>query len=295
VSTLAAAATAAAARLAAAGVASPLVDARWLVAAAAGRDPRRAPDHTLAEDAAVALERMIARRVAREPLQLIIGGTAFRTLEIVCRPGVFVPRPETEILAGLAIDVVRDVVDRHGSAVVLEPCCGTGAVALSIAAEVDHVTVHAGDISIEAVRLAEANRTALSERDPAAAARVRLLQSDLMEAFDPHLRGRVDVLVANPPYLPLDDAGELPTEVIAHDPPAALFGGATGHELVDRLLTEAPGWLTAGGAVLIELDVRRGAAAVDHARHAGLEAVRLTPDLTGAPRFLVARAPKPRR
>lgn len=290
--TLAAAVVDAAARLATAGVSSPAVDARWLVAAACGHDPRRAPDRPLSSGAAERLAPMLARREAREPLQLIVGSTAFRTLELSCAPGVFIPRPETEILAGLAIDLARRAVDAVGGAIVVEPCCGTGAVSLALAVELAAVEVHASDLSADAVALARRNLARLRADGRVIASAVSITEGDLLAPFDVALRGRVDVLVANPPYLPLAEGLTLPREVIDHDPHGALFGGPDGHEVVDALLATAPGWLAPGGAVLLELDVRRGEEALALAADAGLVDRWLEPDLAGARRFLVAhRAP----
>jgi release factor glutamine methyltransferase len=294
--TLVAVAAEVAERLARAGVASPEVDARWLVRAASGRDPRSAPEAGLEPGAAARLEEMVARRAAREPLQLIVGSTAFRTLELACSPGVFIPRPETEILAGLAIDAARAAISARGAALVIEPCCGTGAVALSVAVEVVGAQVQAADISAAALRCARANLEALHAGGAGAVSaasapvgeRVQLHEGALLEAFDDGLRGRIDVLVANPPYLPTSDLELLPLEVSQHDPHAALFGGTHGHELVDELIRAATIWLAPAGTLLLELDVRRGEDAVTVARRAGLHDVRLEADLAGAPRFLVA-------
>jgi release factor glutamine methyltransferase len=282
--------------LAAADVATPAADARWLVMAASGHDPRRAPGRRLDAEASGALATMLARRTAREPLQLIVGSTAFRTLELTCAPGVFIPRPETEVLAGLAIDHVRRAIAERGGATVVEPCCGTGAVSLAIAAEVVDVEVHAADLSPAAVELASRNRDRVRADGLMLARRVDIVEGDLLAAFDVRLQGQVDVLVANPPYLPLADGPSLPPEVDAHDPHTALFGGVDGHEVVDALLAAAPDWLAPGGTVLLELDARRGRDAVASAERAGLVDARLEPDLSGALRFLVAhRAPEARR
>jgi len=294
--TLAAAAARVAVQLAQAHVASPEVDARWLVEAASGRDPRSVPTAVLTPDAARRLEDMVTRRAAREPLQLIVGSTAFRTLELICTPGVFIPRPETEILAGLAIDAARSARSARGHVLVVEPCCGTGAVSLSVAVEVAGAHVHAADVSADAVRCARANLEALRAGgagilpgDPGPVGeRVQLFEGPLLEPFDEALRGHVDVLVSNPPYLPTSDVELLPPEVAQHDPHAALFGGEDGHELVDELIRAAPSWLAPAGTLLLELDVRRGQDAVEVALGAGLHDVRLVADLAGAPRFLVA-------
>ncbi len=285
---LAAAAAAVAARLAAAGVPSPAVDARWVVAAAAGTDPRRRPDLDLDDAAAGRLEPLVARRAAREPLQLVLGATEFRTLTLRCTPGVFVPRPETEVLAGLAIDAARAAIAARGAALVAEPCCGTGAVALSVAAEVAGARVVAGDLDPTAVRLARANLVALG---PPVAGAVDLREGALLDVLGPEEVGRVDVIVANPPYLPLADLPALPPEVAEHDPHRALFGGPDGHEVVGELLDAAAMVLAPGGVVLLEIDARRGGDALDRAARAGLVSARLHRDLGGAERFLAARRP----
>jgi len=300
VTTVAAAAHDATEVLRAAGVASPEVDARWLVEAASGIDPRRAPEVALSRAAAEQLATMLARRAARVPLQLVVGTTAFRALTLACRPGVFVPRPETEVLAGLAIDAARRALagrpaDAHGGpddagdpVVVLEPCCGTGAIGLAIASEVAGLDVQLGDVSDEAVELARHNHERLVTQGPLRSA-VTVSQGDLLAAFDPRLAGSVDVLVANPPYLPSADLAGLDPEVAEHDPAAALFGGADGHEVVGTLLRDAVRWLRPGGVVLLEVDARRSTEVADIARAERLVDVRTFDDLTGAPRFVGAR------
>ena len=287
---LAGAAAAATAVLTAAGVASPAVDARWLVAAAAGHDPRRRPAAPLDPAAAARLDALVARRAAREPLQLVIGTTAFRTLTLACVPGVFVPRPETEVLAGLAVTAARAAVAAHGTALVVEPCCGTGAVALAVAVEVPGARVVAGDVDPAAVALARANAAEVRDLRPGA---VEAREGDLLEVLAPDERGHVDVVVANPPYLPRADLPTLPPEVADHDPHRALFGGPDGHEVVGALLGAAAAALTPGGTVLCEIDARRGDDALARAAAAGLVDAELHRDLGGAARFLGARRPGP--
>jgi release factor glutamine methyltransferase len=300
------------ARLAAAGVASPRPDARWLlehVLAVAG-DPTAPAGAALLKD-------LVARRAAREPLQLVLGTTAFRTVELLCRSGVFVPRPETEVLAGVAIDAAREVVARQAGSdragrqagghqaadgqagrdpLVVEPCTGTGAVACSLVAEVPGVRVIATDRDPAAVALATENlrRVAAGVAGVPPAAHQpswEVRQGDLLGPVDAALRGHLDVLVANPPYLPASDRGRWDPEVADHDPDVALVGGPDGHEVVDALLAAATTWLAPGGLVAIELDARRAEDALAVARRVGLVDARLVADLTGAPRIVAGRRP----
>ena len=274
-----------------AGVASPEVDARWLIEAAAGADPRRAPDQPLTDGAAELLAGFVARRCAREPLQLIVGTTAFRTLELRCRPGVFVPRPETEVLAGLAVELARAAQqDGADPVVVHEPCCGTGAVGLAVASEVDGAVVLLADRSEDAVALATENRDASAARGELRSA-VEVHHGRLLDAFVGSGHGLAHVIVANPPYLPTGDLDGLDPEVVDHDPHDALAGGPDGHELVDELLAQAARALRPGGAVLIEIDARRSEETLAVARRCGLADARAHEDLTGAPRFVLARRP----
>jgi release factor glutamine methyltransferase len=274
-------------RLAAAGVPDPASDARWLV------------DHvvevagdTVGRGASL-LDELIGRRVAREPVQLIVGRTWFRHLELVCAPGVFIPRPETEVVASLAIDAARAVSRTTAPVRVVEPCCGTGAIALTLAAEVPGVQVVAGDVSAAAVALTRTNLGRVLDGAAggplAPGSSVRVVTSDLLDGVDPAWRGHLDVLVANPPYLPSGDRDSWAPEVADHDPDRALVGGDDGHEVVDALLAAAGDWLRPGGTVVLEIDERRADDALATARSAGLSEVRIVPDLTGADRAIVAR------
>lgn len=280
-------------RLDAAGVPTPDVDARWIVDAMIDRFG----EDLVSCDRGV-LDALVERRAAREPLQLVLGHTTFRWVELACRPGVFVPRPETEVVAGLAIDAARAA---GSSPRVVEPCTGTGAIACAIASEVPGAQVVAADRSSAAADLARANVAALQQAvapDPwrpgpwqAPGVHVEVHRADLLDAVPASWRGAVDVLVANPPYLPDRDRGTWDPEVGDHDPPGALVGGVDGHEVVDALLVAAPGWLRPGGTLVLEIDERRGDDAVVGARRAGLVDAHVVADLTGRDRALVARAP----
>lgn len=283
-------------RLDAAGVPTPDVDARWIVDAMIDR---------FGEDLAGCdrgvLDALVERRAAREPLQLVLGHTTFRWVELACRAGVFVPRPETEVVAGLAADAARAA----GAAPrVVEPCTGTGAIACAVASEVPGVHVVASDRSASAVQLARTNAAALGDgRAPrpwrpgpwlAPDATVEVRRVDLRDAVPVAWRGTVDVVVANPPYLPDHDRETWAPEVGDHDPHDALVGGADGHELVEALLAAAAGWLRAGGTVIVEIDDRRGHDAVTSATAAGLVDAHVVADLSGRDRAVVAHMPADR-
>lgn len=267
------------ARLVAAGVPSPEVDARLLVEHAAD---------------AGGLDELVARRVVREPLQQILGRTWFRTLELRCTAGVFVPRPETEIVAGVAIDAAR--ASPHRPRRVVDVGTGSGAIACALVAEVVDIEVVATERDAAAAALASDNarRTLAGEADRSApsprSASLTVVEADLLDAVPDPWRGHLDVLVSNPPYLPAADRGTWQPEVADHDPDAALVGGPDGHEVVDRLLELAPAWLRPGGTVVVEIDDRRGVDALAVAEAAGLVGARLVRDLTGRDRAVVATA-----
>lgn len=280
--------------LAAAGVPSPEVDANLLARHVLGLGPAGIRTAAAPDRAALAeLDRLVQRRAERIPLQLLTGATWFRFLRLECRPGVFIPRPETEIVAGLAVDAARVAGDRP---VVVEPGTGTGAIALSLAAEVPGAQVVATDRCEAAVGLARDNlahvragRADVGGLAPGASCAI--VPGDLLTPVDAGLRGHVDVLVSNPPYLPAGDRSTWEREVVEHDPDGALVGGEDGHELVDELLEAAMTWLAPGGVVVVEIDERRGRDAQRAAKRAGLTDVAIEKDLTGADRAVRGRRP----
>lgn len=268
-------------RLARAGVPAPEVDAEWLACHATGwsraelftraREP-------LTADAAERLDELGARRAAREPLQLLVGTVGFRHLDLAVRPGVFIPRPETETLAGEA--AAR--TPRGG--VVVEPCTGTGAVACAVASEAEPHLVVATDTSPHAVALARENAARHGLE-------VDVRHGDLLAPVDGWLRGRVHVLVANPPYVAGDELAATEPEVRDWDPREALVAGSTGHEVSDRLVVAAAAWLRPGGWLLLEVDERRADEVRARCEAGGLTDASLVHDPAGRARVVVARRP----
>nr|WP_218889294.1 putative protein N(5)-glutamine methyltransferase [Saccharopolyspora hordei] len=189
-----------------------------------------------AADGPVRLRELVRRRVSGEPLEQVLGWARFCGLRIAVAPGVFVPRRRTEFLAEQAIAVTA------AGAVVVELCCGTGAVSAAVLERCPTAELYATDIDPAAVACAAQNL-------PGAAAVVR---GDLYQALPAGLRGRVRVLVANAPYVPTGEVGLMPPEARVHEPAVALDGGADGLALQRRVAAGAPQWLAPGGTVLIE-------------------------------------------
>ncbi len=201
------------------------------------------------------LAALVDRRIAGEPLELVLGWAEFRGLRIAVEPGVFVPRRRTEFLVEQALAHVPD------AGVVVDLCCGSGAVGAALAAALGSVELHAADIDPAAVRCARRNILGAGGH---------MHTGDLFEALPEDLRGRVDILAANVPYVPTDEIGLLPAEARDHEPLVALDGGPDGLDLLRRVTSEAPGWLAPGGCLLIETSERQAPAAVEAFTRAGL-------------------------
>ncbi|MFF0200376.1 putative protein N(5)-glutamine methyltransferase [Streptomyces sp. NPDC005017] len=198
---------------------------------------------------------MADRRASGLPLELVLGWAEFAGRRIVVEPGVFVPRRRTEFLVRQAL------AERPGARVVVDLCCGSGAVGAALAAALGPVELHAADIDPVAVRCAARNT---------AAAGGRVHQGDLFEALPGELRGRIDILAANVPYVPTDEVGLLPAEARDHEPLVALDGGADGLDVLRRVVAGAPGWLAPGGLLLIETSERQALAATEAFSATGL-------------------------
>lgn len=258
-----------------AGVASPEHDAAELLAHVLGTIRSRLP--LLDEVPAPALEEyaaLVARRAAREPLQHLTGVAFFRHVELAVGPGVFVPRPETELLAGWAIE--------HAAAgsVVVDLCTGSGAIAKSVADEVPGAVVHAVELDEAAHAWAERNL---------ADSGVELRHGDFATAFD-DLAGTVDVITCNPPYIPLEAWESVAPEARDHDPHLALFSGADGLDAIRVLEGRAALLLRPGGVVGFEHADAQGESAPAVFAVSGRWAdVRDHLDLAGRPRFTTAR------
>lgn len=260
-----------------AGVPSPRHDAEELAAWSLGIPRSRLRMVEALEAEALARFRdVVARREAREPLQHIIGTAPFRYVELAVGPGVFIPRPETEVVAGWAIDRAREVA---GKPVVVDLCTGSGAIALAVADEVPHAVVHAVELSPEALVWARRNL---------ASSRVVLHAGDARLAL-PELVGAVDVVVSNPPYIPADGRVREP-EVLAYDPAVALWGlGPDGLEVLRGVARRAYELLRPGGVFVVEHADVQGAAVVDLLREqGGWTEVADHPDLAGRDRFATA-------
>lgn len=271
-----------AARLAAAGVPSPRHDAETLAAhlLGVGRGElllQPEPHDTVAERYTALIE----RRASREPLQHITGEAHFRHLTLRVGPGVFIPRPETEVVAGAAIDAARAARRPGRAPLVVDLYAGSGAIALSVAAEVPKAVVHAVESDERAIGWLHRNAPGTT----ATSAEVAVHHADV-DGCLPDLSGTVDVVVANPPYIPRDARVRDP-EVAAHDPAQALWSGDDGLEAMRVLERTAARLLRPAGVVVAEhADVQGTAAQAVFESSGAWTDVTDHPDLTGRPRYV---------
>jgi len=222
---------------------------------------------------------MVERRAGGEPLQYVLGRWGFRTLDVHVDPRVLIPRPETEVVVEYALRAVDDL----SASIAVDLGTGSGVIAMSLATERTSLSVWATDRAAAALAVATANLAGLGR----AASRVRVVEGDWFDALPSELRGAIDVVVSNPPYVA---SGEhLPPEVSEWEPADALLAGPTGLEAIDRIVRDAPAWLRRPGALVLEIGETQGDAARSLARSAGFESVHVEPDLTGRPRVLMAR------
>jgi release factor glutamine methyltransferase len=268
-------------------------EARWLVEevmgerwpsatpSAAGGVPARARDR---------FEALLARRAAGEPLQYVLGRWQFRTLDLMVDRRVLIPRPETEQVVEAALTELDAVASQRSPGadgmVALDLGTGSGAIALSLAAERSRLQVWATDVSPAALEVAAANLAGLGGW---AAARVRLAEGWWWEAVPEYLEGRIDLVVSNPPYVSSAEMTCLGSGVAEWEPRLSLEAGPTGLEALQEILAGAGRWLRPGGSLVVEISPEQSDPAVGLARDAGLEVAGVRADLTGRDRALVAR------
>lgn len=271
-------------RLAAAGVPSPRFDAEEL--AAHVHNVKRSQLHTVKDSEFDARYwEAISRREAREPLQHITGRAFFRYLELEVGPGVFVPRPETESVVEWAIDAVRDM--DVAEPLVVDLCTGSGAIALALAQELPRSTVHAFELDEGAMKYTRRNIEASSDR-----ARVTLHAGDATRAFedDRSWDGRFDLVISNPPYIPLTEWEYVAPEARDHDPQMSLFSGEDGLDTIRGIERVAARLLRPGGVVVIEhADTQGGQVPWVFREESGWTDAADHRDLNNRPRFTTAR------
>jgi release factor glutamine methyltransferase len=259
-------------------------DARRMVEEACGYEGAELFVH-LDEDATTRpgahLQAMVDRRLAGEPLQYVLGRWGFRQLDLMVDRRVLIPRPETEQVVEWALDEVRGQGPRRIRAADLGT--GSGAIALSLALELDGAEVWATDISADALDVASAN---LAGMGTWAATRVRMAQGSWWDALPDEIRGRIDLVVSNPPYI--GEHEPLPAEVADHEPLIALRAGVDGTDAIRVVVAGAHHWLAPGGVLVVELDPRQADSVLGLARAHGATRAEVRVDALGRERALVA-------
>jgi release factor glutamine methyltransferase len=255
-------------------VVSPEAEARWLVEEAAPDLDRPVTKRALAH-----FDAMLDRREKGEPLQYVLGRWGFRSLDLLVDRRVLIPRPETEVVAGAAVEEARRIDAR----VAVDLGTGSGAIALSLATELPDLEVWAVDESSDALDVARANLAGIGR----AGARVRLVHGDWFSPLPPELLGRVGVVVSNPPYVADDDV--LPGDVADWEPTAALYAGADGLDDIRRIIAGAPAWLSRPGSLVVELAPQQALTVGALAYGSGFDEVIVGRDLADRERYLIAR------
>jgi release factor glutamine methyltransferase len=230
-----------------------------------------------------AVEAMTRRRVAGEPLQYVVGGWAFRRLDLFLDRRVLIPRPETETVVETAIAELAPL-GAGRRRLVVDLGTGSGAIALAIAVEMPRVSVWATDVSEGALAVARAN---IAGAGSPAGTRVQLAKGHWWDALPPELAGTIDLVVSNPPYIAAVE--DLPPEVKDWEPASALVAGPSGLEALAAIVGAAPGWLARPGRLVTEIAPDQADPATGLALDAGFEQVDVRRDLNGRPRVLVGR------
>jgi len=263
---------------------NPKQEARWLIEEASGAENSNLTS-TLDELATVRgvahLDAMVVRRVDGEPIQYVLGRWGFRTLDLLVDQRVLIPRPETEMVAGLALGEL-DRLQPDGGGIVLDLGTGSGAIGLSIAAERQVERVVLTDVSRDALAVARANLAGLG----IGGRNVEIAEGSWFDAVPENLVGRCDVIVSNPPYIPTSE--ELPSSVAAWEPESALRSGPNGLDDLGQIVASSGRWLRPGGALVTEMGTGQIAAVVDMAEAVGFS-TETYDDHAGLTRAVVAR------
>lgn len=263
--------------------------ALWFAAAGDPRSATSANDGTLPplSDAHVARFReLVQRREVGEPLAYITGRQHFLGVDLIASPQALIARRETELLADSALARVREACDRHGSAYVLDVCCGSGNVAIALAHHEPRCTVSGSDLSSDAVELARANAAFAG-----VAERVQFLDGDLFAPFaDDRHQESVDVVACNPPYIPSARVALLAPEIRDHEPGIAFDGGALGISVIQKVFSQAPTYLRPGGWLCVEVGAGQAEPLSKRMqRHSEYDRVDVRQDVRGVGRVLLAR------
>jgi len=275
-------------RFDAAGLPDAAVSARRIVEEASGYEGAEyvlGLDRPATTRGVAQFDRLVERRRRGEPLQYVLGHWGFRSLDLFVDGRVLIPRPETEQVVGWALDQIDRLASDVDSRplVVVDLGTGSGAIALAVATERSRTHVWATDVSAEALEVAGANLSALGRP----AGRVRLAQGSWFDALPVELRGQVDVVISNPPYVAATDV--LPAEVADWEPAGALVPGPTGLEALLHVVGRAPDWLARPGVLVVELAPSQAVAIRDAALGAGFTEATIEDDYAGRSRAVVAR------
>jgi release factor glutamine methyltransferase len=262
--------------------------ARWICETACGLDGDEflaELDEPATQRMVAQLDAMIARYRAGEPLAYVLGHWSFRTIELMVDRRVLIPRPETEVVAGRALDLARSFTERRR---VVDLGTGSGAIGLSLAAELPltGTEMWLTDYSTDAVDVARANAIGLGR----VAANVRVVHGSWFDALPVDVRGEIDVVVSNPPYIANGDP-EVAESVLEYEPHTALFAGDDGLDDVRTIARDARNWLRSGGWLVMEIGYRQGDAVKALLEGFGYADVAIANDLTGRPRIAEARNP----
>lgn len=261
----------------------PRRSAEWLLSSATGLSRVELyayHDRPLSSDERACYRTLVAKRAGGMPLQYATGEMPFRHLVVHVEPGVFIPRPETEVLVDVALEHLSPIDEPTA----IDLCTGSGCVAASVATEHSGARVWAVELGEVAFRAACRNALHAGVGD-----RVQVLHGDLFDPLPAELLGNVDFIVSNPPYIPSSDLPELPSEILGFEPREALDGGPDGLDVFRRILAGADAWLREGGGLAIELDSGRVADAAKLLEEHGFLGVSVRKDLTGRDRIVYAR------